>query len=69
MKEVISQILNLLSEGNLEESQNLLLKNITIFPREVQVEILASIIEGKMLEQIEILERIKSSLEKNEHQN
>jgi hypothetical protein len=69
MKEVISQILNLLSEGNLEESQNLLLKNITVFPREVQLEILASIIEGKMLEQIEILERIKSFLEKDQRQN
>lgn len=64
MEEIIRQALNLVQENRLEEFQELLLKNIHLFSREVQLEILSCIIEAKIMEKIEILEKLNTLLEK-----
>lgn len=64
MEEIIRQLLNFLEEGKNQEAQELLLRNINLFSKETQIEILSSIIEGKILEKTEQLKKINSSLKK-----
>lgn len=63
-EEVIKKALDLLAEGKFEESQNILLENINLFSKEAQIEILSSIIEAKLRNQISYFQEINLLLEK-----
>lgn len=63
-EEVIKKALDLLAEGKFEESQNILLENLNLFSKEAQIEILSSIIEAKLRNQISYFQEINLLLEK-----
>jgi len=62
MEEVIKQATQLLKEGKFEEYENLLVENLRLFPKEVQVQIIAGLIESAIIKETEKLKIFNSIL-------
>lgn len=63
IEKIIKQALEFLEQNEFEKSQNVLLENLSVFSKEAQVEILSSIIEAKLKNQIDHFKKINLLLE------
>jgi hypothetical protein len=63
MDTIVKRANELLKEGRLQEYENFLIENLVNFPRNIQVNIIATLIEAEMVKETEKLKILNSILE------